>query len=250
MGEPARLYGLNALVLNAGGGIGEAIALTLVKHGAEVVAVAGTNSGVEQQYATVKGITGIAAGLSDADTMVEIIERATTVLGNIDIVVNDFPLEPDEPQRQVDAGFESLLHARAMLSTAVYRAVLPQLKNSPQGRIINIGLLRSCFAIDGDAAYEHATADLASLTRELAAETGESGIAINYIQPGAIMTPAARELFRKDHELRDHCIRASVARRLGEPLEVAKVALFLASADAVFVNGTGVAVDGGPAAAT
>lgn len=250
MGEPARLYGLNALILNAGGGIGEAIARTLARHGAEVVAVAAANSGVEQQYATVNGITGMEAGLTDSNAMAEMVERATQVLDNIDIVVNDFPVQPNEPQREVDAGLDSILQARAMLTSSVCRAALPQLKNSPQGRIINIGLPRSAFAIDGEAAYAHAAADLADLTRELAAETGEFGIAVNYIQPGAIMTPAARDLFRKDHALRDHCIRSSAARRLGEPLDVAKVALFFASADAVFVSGTGVAVDGGRAAAT
>jgi NAD(P)-dependent dehydrogenase (short-subunit alcohol dehydrogenase family) len=179
--------------------------------------------------------------------MAELVERAAQILGAIDIVVNDFPVQPDAPQQQVDAGLERILEARAMLTLAVYRAVLPQLKNSPQGRVINVGLLRSSFAIDGKDAYEHAAADLTGLTRELAAESGQYGVAVNYIQPGAIMTPGARELFRKDHALRDHCIAASASRRIGEPLEVAKVALFLASADAVFVNGTGVTVDGGPA---
>lgn len=250
MGDPTRLYGLNALVLNAGDGIGEAIARTLVKHGANVVAVAGANSGVERHYAAVKGITGMAFGLSDADAMAEMVERATDILGQIDLIVSDFPVQPSEPQQAVDASFEGLLNKRAMLMTAVYEAVLPQLKNSPQGRVINIGLLRSCFAIDGEAAYAEAEADLASLTRELAGESGEFGITVNYIQPGAIMTPAAREVFRKDQSLRDYYIRASAAHRLGEPLEVAKVALFLASADAVFVSGTGVTVDGGPAPAT
>jgi NAD(P)-dependent dehydrogenase (short-subunit alcohol dehydrogenase family) len=59
------------------------------------------------------------------------------------------------------------------------------------------------------------------------------------------MTPESREAFRKDKALRDHCIQSSAARRLGEPVDIAKVALFLASDDAVFVSGTGVAVDGG-----
>ena len=249
MGDATRLYGLNALVLNAGDGIGEAIARTLVKHGAEVVSVAGANSGVEGQYAAVKGITGMPFELADAGAMADMVERATGILGQIDIVINDFPVQPGEPRQAVDAELDRLLHHRATLMTAVYEAVLPQLKNSPQGRIINIGLPRSCFAIDGEAAYAEAEKDLASLTRDLAAQTGEHGIVVNYIQPGAIMTPAARDVFRKDQSLRDHCIRASAARRLGEPLEVAKVALFLASADAVFVSGTGVTVDGGPAPA-
>ena len=87
--------------------------------------------------------------------------------------------------------------------------------------------------------------DLANLTRALAPETGEFGITANYIQPGAIMTPASRDVFKKDIPLRDYCIRNSASRRIGESVDIAKVVLFLASDDAVFVSGTGVAVDGG-----
>jgi NAD(P)-dependent dehydrogenase (short-subunit alcohol dehydrogenase family) len=250
MSDPSRLYGLNALVLNAAGGIGEAIARTLVKHGADVVAVDTANSGVEQHYASVKGITGMTARLTDLDTVPDTVKRAIQLLGSLDIVVTDFPLQPDASVQRIDAALESLLHARALLMTAVLRAALPQLKNSPQGRIINLGLLRSCFDIDAEAAFEHAKQDLLNLTRDFAAETGEFGVSVNYIQPGAIMTPASREAFRKNQALRDYCISSSAARRLGEPLDVAKVALFLASADAVFVSGTGVTVDGGRAVAT
>jgi len=250
MSDPSRLYGLNALVLNAAGGIGEAIARTLVKHGADVVAVDTANSGVEQHYASVKGITGMTARLTDLDTVPDTVQRAIQLLGSLDIVVTDFPLQPDASVQRIDAALESLLHARALLMTAVLRAALPQLKNSPQGRIINLGLLRSCFDIDAEAAFEHAKQDLLNLTRDFAAETGEFGVSVNYIQPGAIMTPASREAFRKNQALRDYCIGSSAARRLGEPLDVAKVALFLASADAVFVSGAGVTVDGGRAVAT
>ena len=61
------------------------------------------------------------------------------------------------------------------------------------------------------------------------------------------MTPVSREAFRKNTGLRDSCIAGSAAGRLGEPVDVAKVALFLASADSAFVSGTGIRVDGGPA---
>jgi NAD(P)-dependent dehydrogenase (short-subunit alcohol dehydrogenase family) len=108
-----------------------------------------------------------------------------------------------------------------------------------------MGFLRSCFAANGDEANARAERDLADLTRALAAETGEFGITANYIQPGAVMTPESREVFRKDKALRDHCIKSSAASRVGEPVDIAKVALFLASDDAVFVSGTGIAVDGG-----
>ncbi len=81
--------------------------------------------------------------------------------------------------------------------------------------------------------------------KTLASELGPDGITVNYVQPGAIMTPASRRVFKEDKDLRDYCIGRSAARRLGEPVDVAKVALFLASDDAVFVSGSGVVVDGG-----
>ncbi len=245
MADPKRLYGLNALVLNAGGGIGEAIARTLLKHGATVVAADTPNSGVEQLFQRVRGITGVAAPLTDVDRLPMLVEDAVAKLGSLDIIVIDLPLRQDGPFEKSDEALENHLKRRAMLTMATCRAALPHLKQSPQGRIINMGFLRSCFAANGADAQARAEQDLANLTRALAAETGEFGITANYIQPGAVMTPESREVFRKDKALRDHCIQSSAQRRLGEPVDVAKVALFLASDDAVFVNGTGVAVDGG-----
>ena len=86
--------------------------------------------------------------------------------------------------------------------------------------------------------------------KQLATEAGPHGINANYIQPGAVMTPTSRRVFNSDKELRDFCIERSAAKRLGEPIDIAKVALFLASDDSVFVSGTGIVVDGGKAAAT
>lgn len=250
MGDPLRLYGLKALVLNASDGIGEAVARTLVKHGALVVAVGPRNSGIERHFDAVKGITGKSALLTDPEQLPAVIEEAVGELGGIDILVNDFPVYPSQPFDQHDDGLDNLLQLRSMLTMAACRAALPQLKKSPQGRIINIGCLRSFFSKKGAAARAHAEQDTAKLTRELAAENGEFAITVNYIQPGAVMTPQSREVFRKDKSLRDHFMRGSAAGRLGEALDVAKVALFLASEDAAFVSGTGITVDGGPSPAS
>lgn len=245
MGDPLRLYGLNALVLHAADGIGEAIARTLVKHGATVVAVATRNSGAEQHFENVKGITGKSAILTDPGEIPAAIEEAVELLGGIDILVNDFPVHPAQPFDQVSDKLDSLLQARSMLTMAACRAALPQLKKSPQGRIINIGCPRSFFSITAEVARSHAEQEIAGLTSELAGENGEFAITVNYIQPGAVMTPQSREVFRKDKSFRDHCMQSSAAGRLGEPLDIAKVALFLASEDAAFVSGTGITVDGG-----
>jgi NAD(P)-dependent dehydrogenase (short-subunit alcohol dehydrogenase family) len=124
-------------------------------------------------------------------------------------------------------------------------AILPLLQQSPAGRIINIGCLRSAFGSDGGEALARTEEALAALTAAQAAEFGSFGINVTYIQPGAIMTTRSRAVFDADRDFRDRCIRQSAARRLGEPLDVAKVALFLASDDSAFVSGTGIAVDGG-----
>ncbi len=245
MADPKRLYGLKALVLNAADGVGEAIARTLVRHGATVIAADTKNSGVAQQFAMVKGVTGVVANLTDPESLSALVNETAGKLGGLDILVNDFLLRQEAPVAKVDEALEKILHLRAGLIMTICRAALPHLEKSPAGRIINVGFLRSFFAADGNDAAERAEQDLANLTRALAAETGEFGITANYVQPGGIMTPESRETFRKNEGLRDFCIKASAASRLGEPVDVAKVALFLASDDAVFVSGSGIAVDGG-----
>jgi 3-oxoacyl-[acyl-carrier protein] reductase len=247
MGDPLRLYGLKALVTSAGSGIGEAVSRTLIKHGAAVLAVDTANSGVEQHFSAVKGVDGFSSNLTDAMRMPALVEEAVERLGGIDILINDFPLQPDAPLSDGNAGLDKLLGTRADLVMSICRSSLPQLKKSPAGRIINIGFLRSMFAADGSQAFDKAESNLAALTRALGAETGEFGITANYVQPGAIMTPTSRDVFRKNLALRDFCISQSAASRLGEPVDVAKVVLFLASDDAMFVSGTGIAVDGGRA---
>lgn len=244
MAEPLRLYGMKALVTSAAGGIGEAVARTLVKHGAEVLAVDGPSSGVEQHFGSVRGIHGLATEFGDPDRIPALVEQAAEKLGALDILVNEFPLAQAAPIA-TDAGLDDLLRRRAELIMAMCRSALPYLRKSPAGRIINVGFLRSRFAADASAAAERAERDLAAISRALAVETGAFGITANHVQPGAIMTPESREAFRKDKALRDYCIASSAAKRLGEPVDVAKVVLFLASDDAVFVSGTGVSVDGG-----
>ncbi len=249
MGDPLRLFGLKALVTSGSGGIGEAVSRTFVKHGATVLAVDTVNSGVERHFASVKGIDGRTASLTDATRMPALIEDAVDHLGGIDILINEFPLHANAPLRDGDAQLGKLLESRADLVMSICRSALPHLKKSPQGRIINLGFLRSIFAADGAGAFAKSEQNLAALTRALGAETGGFGITANYIQPGAIMTPTSREVFKKDKALRDYCITHSAAQRLGEPIDVAKVALFLASDDGVFVSGTGVLVDGGSTSA-
>lgn len=248
MADALRLFGLRAVVTGAGGGIGEAIVRTLVKHGAEVLAIDSVNSGIETHFKGVRGVRGAPMDLNSADAATKVGEIAATELGVVDIVICNISPRSDGPIRDGDEEALSILLKRKNdLVEGICQQLLPMMKSSPAGRIILLGFNRSVFAKDGTDSYAKSEAAIAELTKRLAAQTAEFGINANYIQLGAIMTPESRRVFNNDKELRDFCIQRSAAKRLGEPVDVAKVALFLATDDSVFVSGTGIMVDGGVA---
>jgi 3-oxoacyl-[acyl-carrier protein] reductase len=251
MDDAKRLFGLKAIVTGAANGIGEAIARTFVKHGAQVLSVDAPDTGIETLFSSVRGISGFAADLSDPAAAKKIVDAARATLGALDIVVNSYVIQSSTPISDGDDGaLESLVDNKITSMSNICDFALPLLKTSPAGRIINIGIVRSSFTKDGEGAYAAAESALAKYTANLAGVCGEFGITVNYVQPGAIMTPDSRDVFSKDKALRDYCINRSAARRLGEPVDIAKVALFLATDDAVFVSGAGVRVDGGEANAS
>ena len=248
MADALRLYGLKAVVMAGASGIGEAVSRTLVKHGAAVLALDTEASGVDTVYDSVRDVVGRPLDSRADDLGATVVQSAREVLGGIDIVVNYVELPADGTiDDSNEQALSDLVSARGQMYEAVSDAALPFLKNSPAGRIISIGFVRSTFGIDGENAYEKSHQALAEFSQRLATEHGSYGISANYIQPGAIMTRESRKIFSNQIALRDHCIRRSAARRLGETVDVAKVVLFLASDDAGFVNGAGVMVDGGRA---
>lgn len=246
MAESKRLYGLKSIVTGGASSIGEAIVRTFTKHGADVIAADSADSHIDTIYQRVQGVHPLIVEQDSSTTAAKLTQFALEMLGGLDILVNHFPAISDSSGPVAGGGDRSRLQQsqhQSILDTS--RAVLPLLKQSPAGRIINIGCLPSTFGASGNAEFAASRKALAQLTATQAAEYGVFGITANFVQPGAIMTAASREIFDADKEFRDQCIKGSAARRLGEPVDVAKVVLFLATDDAVFVSGTGVVVDGG-----
>lgn len=246
MANALRLFGLRAVVTGAASGIGEAIVRTLIKHGAEVLAVDSANSGIETHFDSVRGVHGAVIDINAPDVATKLGALASTELGVVDIVICNFSLSADAPVEDGDNdSLARIVNRKNDLVEGICEQLLPLMKSSPAGRIIVLGFNRSVFARNGSDSYAKSEAAIASLTRRLAAETAQYGINVNYIQLGAIMTPESRRVFNNDKDLRDFCIKRSAAKRLGEPVDIAKVALFLATDDSVFVSGTGIVVDGG-----
>ncbi len=244
MADSGQLFGVRALVCGGANGIGEAIARTLVRHDAKVLAADHPDTDISTRYRDVPGVSGLAMSLTGEDSPVAAVHAAREGLDGLDAVVICLHSQPQRPLDSA-AAYADYNNRRLALTRAYFDAALSPLQKSPGGRFIVIGLLRSAFSRDSQTLFDQSEQDLAALVRELANRAGEFGIAVNYIQPGALMTPESRRIFSDDKSLRDFCIAKSAARRLGEPLDVAKAALFLASDDATFVSGTGIAVDGG-----
>lgn len=251
MADALRLFGLKAVVTSAASGIGEAVVRTLIKQGAEVLAVDSANSGIDTHFKSVRGVHSAIVDLNAADVAEQLAGVASEELGLVDILVCNLDFRIDAPIADGDdEALKALIQRRDERVAAICEHILPLMKNSPAGRIIVLGFNRSLFAVDGNDGYAKSEATIARLIRRLAAETAEFGINVNYIQPGAIMTPSSRRVFNNDKALRDYCIARSAAKRLGEPVDIAKVVLFLATDDSVFVSGAGIVADGGTAAKT
>lgn len=246
MNDSERLYQLRALVTGGASGIGEAIVRVFAKHGAEVLTVDLPETAIETQFDGVSGVTGRVQDITDDDAPDNLLALVKSELGGLDILVNNAGIAGMANVEDMDDElWDSIMAVNVRAMFRLSRAAIPLLKKSPAGRIINIGSVLSERGPAGLAAYVASKHAVAGLTKSLASEVGEFGITANCIEPGAIMTAMTRERFRAHPEVRDYWIRRSAAGRLGEPLDIARVALFLASDDAGFVSGTGIVADGG-----
>ncbi|MGH8223746.1 MAG: SDR family NAD(P)-dependent oxidoreductase [Woeseiaceae bacterium] len=245
MSEALRLFGLKAVVTDASSGIGEAIVRTFVKHGASVLAVDRPGSAIETHFRRVEGVTGMTFDFSES-AAAPFVAQVKSTLGGLDIFVINFDWHRDAPIGDGDReAIEEVQRRMTDRVTEICNASLSAMEKSPAGRIIAVGCLRSVFGIDGAAAYRDTAAALERLMARIAAQSAEMGITANAVQPGAVMTPVSRKVYAAHRDLRDHCIARSAAKRLGEPVDIAKVALFLATDDSVFVSGTAIVADGG-----
>jgi NAD(P)-dependent dehydrogenase (short-subunit alcohol dehydrogenase family) len=241
-----RLAGRRAIVTGAASGIGQASALLFAQQGAEVLAV--DRPGVAFAFDEVAGpgrIVPLALDVTDEAAPEAAVAAAKAQFGGLDILFNNAGIGAsvlaaqmsDETWDQVQA-----VNLRAVFRFA--RSAIPLLIKSPAGRIINTASVMAQGADYGLAAYCAAKAGVLGLTRTLALELGRHGVTVNALMPGAILTGMTRDSFARP-EVAEVWARKSVLRRLGEPRDVAAVALFLASDDAGFVTGQALAADGG-----
>ena len=237
-----QLGGRRALVLGASGGLGRAIAETLVREGAKVAICSRDRDRLEATAKEIGAAHAIALDLSRPGAGKQVVEEARAALGGIDILVTNTGGPPkgnflDVSQAQWQEGFQALwLSAVESIATA-----LPAMKDGRFGRVL---LVTSVAAKEPMAALTISNAlraGLLGLTKSLSDEVASFGVTVNALLPGYTETDRMRQLgvdFGK--------ISAQVpARRMGRPEEFAAMAAFLASGWAGYVTGQAIAVDGG-----
>ena len=241
------LTGRKALVTGATGGLGGAIARALHAQGAHV-ALSGTRRAVLDELAAELGgerVAVVEANLADKDAVEALLPAAESALGGLDILVNNAGITRDNLfMRMKDEEWEQVIAVNLTAAFRLSRAAVKGMMRRRSGRIVNIGSVVGSTGNPGQGNYAAAKAGLVGMTKALAAEVASRGITVNCIAPGFISSPMTDALNEKQ---REGILARVPAGRLGEGAEVAAACLYLASAEAGYVTGHTLHVNGGMA---
>ena len=241
-----RLKDRVAIVTGSASGIGRATARLFAEEGAQILAVDLPDKALASAHAGVASIACLEKNLGDADAADHIVDAALQHFGHLDIVMNNAGIAFNAPvETMSDDIWERTLAINLTAHMRLCRRAIPKLKESSAGRIINVASVMAEGTDFGLSAYCASKAGVAGLTRTLALELGRSGITANFIEPGAIATGMTTPLWNARPDVAEIWAKKSALRRLGQPIDIARAALFLASDDGGFVTGHGLVVDGG-----
>ena len=239
-----RLEGKVAVVTGAGSGMGRAIVIRFAAEGAKVVAV--DISGDEAESAALAGENCIACNgdVSKAADIQRAIALALERFGKLNVICNNAGIQGP---LALTADYEEEAWDRviAVNLKGVFlgmKFAIPEMLKVGGGSIVNTSSMAALVAFPTLPAYSASKGGVSCLTRLTAAEYASQGIRVNAILPGAIDTGMTRAM-PKDYL--DGAVAGTLMGRIGQPEEIANLALFLASDEASFITGTETQVDGG-----
>ncbi len=249
MDQPYSLEGRTAFVTGASRGIGRSIALALAKAGAAVACAARALEEVKSAAAEIEAAGGRACGLrldvTHGAQITDAVKNAEKALGPIDILVNNAGVTLEKKTVDVtDDDWDAVLATNLTSMFRCARAVAPGMIARGRGKIINVGSMYGRLGVPRYAAYCASKAAVDGLTRSLATEWARHGIQVNCLAPGYMNTDIPRAAMA-DPDTRERFLAKVPARRLGEPVEAAALAVYLASPASDFMTGQTVYLDGG-----
>ena len=235
------------LVTGASRGIGKAIALELGKQGAIVVGTATSESGAQAisdylQQAALQG-TGVMLQVTDAASIDAALEQIQQRFGEIAILVNNAGITRDNLlMRMKDAEWDDVIATNLGSVFRLSRAVLRAMMKARYGRIISIASVVGTMGNAGQTNYSAAKAGMVGFSKSLAREVGSRNITVNCVSPGFIDTDMTRAL---PEAQRDALLAHIPLGRLGQVTDIAHAVGFLASAQAGYITGANLHVNGG-----
>ena len=238
------LQGRVAIVTGAASGIGRAIATAMVEQGARVVAVDMDGGSLEALAAQLALAGRIVADLADDAQVAAIAARVMERFGRVDVLVNNAGIGGPRTLRIHELpldDFDRVMAVNLRAPLAMTQAVLPTMRAQGGGAIVNLASPAGFHAVQNLASYSISKAGMVMLTKCTAKEYAAEGIRCNAIAPGVTQTPILDAL-PQPHL--DAICAAIPQQRVARPEEIAAMAVFLASDQASYVNGSIHFVDG------
>ncbi len=246
-----RLTDKRALVTGSDQGIGQGIAIRFAEEGAHVVINYRKNrDGAEETRAQIEkmGRTAsvIQADVSKLEEGQNLVAQSISALGGLDILVNNAGIEKNASFVDVsEEDYRAVVEVNMSGPFFVTQAFARHCRDARHaGKVINISSVHEELPFPHFTPYCMAKGGLKMMMRNLAIELAPLGITVNNIAPGAIETPINKKLL-SDPKLLNPLLDNIPLHRLGKPSDVAAVAVFLASADADYITGASIFVDGG-----
>lgn len=236
-----RLEGKVAIITGAGGGIGREAVKLFAKEGAKVIAC----DLKEEMMEDLKGIGGVEIrelDVTDRGKIKEVVEDVYERYGKIDVLVNNAGITRDALLvRMREEDWDRVIDVNLKGVFNMTQAVVPYMMKGG-GSIINTSSVVGVYGNIGQTNYSASKAGLIGMTKTWAKELGRYGIRVNAVAPGFIKTPMTEKVPEKVINM---VIERTPLRRMGDPIEVARVYLFLASDESSFITGQVIGVDGG-----
>ena len=232
------------IVTGATGGIGSSIVRLLSENGAKVLATGTRIEKLEKLKSEFKRLEILNFDISQNDKIEEFIDRATTQIGGeLDCIINNAGITKDNLSiRMTNDEWNKVININLTSTFLMCKFAIKKMLKKKFGKIVNITSVVGHSGNLGQANYTASKAGIIAMSKSLALEYAKKNININCISPGFIKTDMTDKM---DEKFKEVIISKIPSARLGEPEDIAKVVLFLASDQSNYINGETIHVNGG-----